>query len=239
MHRQAYRGETYPTAHHRRGESHARPGAHRRDGRLVDTFYHAVSGGYTENNDNAWKMNPHQNLRGVPDLRPGTKNLLANGPTEEAVRALLDSPDRSYAAASGRNKHALRWTVKRTAKEIRKHLVKVGVRKPLTGVKVLKRGVSGRAIEVELSQLGGPPVRVWGELRIRRAFRALRSSLFLVTPGPKNRAGVPRWWQFRGAGYGHGVGLDQTGAYGRAKLGQNYREILSAYYRGAKLEQLY
>ncbi len=209
------------------------------DGRLVDTFYHAVSGGHTENNENAWRMRTHPNLRGVSDLRPGVPNPLANGATQAAVKALLDSPDRSYAAASGRNKRALRWTVKRTPKEIRKHLQKVGVTRPLTGVQVLKRGVSGRAIEIELTQLGGSSIRLWGELRIRRAFRALKSSLFLVTPGPKDRKGVPRWWQFRGAGYGHGVGLDQTGAYGRAKLGQKYREILSAYYRGARLEQLY
>jgi hypothetical protein len=35
-----------------------------------------------------------------------------------------------------------------------------------------------------------------------------------------------------GRGYGHGVGLSQWGAYGRAQRGQHYDEILAAYYGG-------
>lgn len=36
----------------------------------------------------------------------------------------------------------------------------------------------------------------------------------------------------RGRGWGHGVGLGQYGARGRAERGQTYREILAAYYAG-------
>ena len=35
-----------------------------------------------------------------------------------------------------------------------------------------------------------------------------------------------------GRGWGHGVGMSQFGAYGRAEAGQTYREILGAYYNG-------
>jgi len=35
---------------------------------------------------------------------------------------------------------------------------------------------------------------------------------------------------FEGAGWGHGVGMSQYGAYGRALEGQTYQEILAAYY---------
>ncbi|HEX9766675.1 MAG TPA: SpoIID/LytB domain-containing protein [Nitriliruptorales bacterium] len=35
-----------------------------------------------------------------------------------------------------------------------------------------------------------------------------------------------------GRGWGHGVGMSQFGAYGRAEDGQTYREILAAYYNG-------
>ncbi|NNE72114.1 MAG: hypothetical protein HKN26_00455, partial [Acidimicrobiales bacterium] len=35
-----------------------------------------------------------------------------------------------------------------------------------------------------------------------------------------------------GGGWGHGVGMSQYGAYGRAEAGQNYRQILQAYYTG-------
>ncbi len=43
--------------------------------------------------------------------------------------------------------------------------------------------------------------------------------------------------RFNGAGYGHGVGLCQWGAKQRAGDGFNYREILSYYYPGTKVEQ--
>lgn len=39
----------------------------------------------------------------------------------------------------------------------------------------------------------------------------------------------------RGAGFGHGVGMSQWGAYGLAERGRDYREILAHYYRGTEL----
>ena len=42
-----------------------------------------------------------------------------------------------------------------------------------------------------------------------------------------------------GAGAGHGVGFCQWGAVGRARAGQDYEQILAAYYPGAVLERLY
>jgi stage II sporulation protein D len=36
----------------------------------------------------------------------------------------------------------------------------------------------------------------------------------------------------RGTGYGHGVGMCQWGAIGRARAGQDFRTILQAYYPG-------
>ena len=45
-------------------------------------------------------------------------------------------------------------------------------------------------------------------------------------------------WLFRGGGFGHGVGLSQSGAIEMAKLGFSYQQILNHYYRGAKLEKI-
>jgi stage II sporulation protein D len=42
-----------------------------------------------------------------------------------------------------------------------------------------------------------------------------------------------------GAGYGHGVGMCQFGAIGRARAGQDYRQILGTYYSGTTLERVY
>ncbi len=209
------------------------------EGRLVDAFYHAASGGHTENNENAWKMEPHPALRGRADLLPGAKDYLTGIPTDAQIKKHLASPDKSYAKASGRNSRVLRWSAKRSIGEYMPHLRKHGITKPVKQFKVIARGVSGRAKEIELTLADGSKRRIYGELRIRRAFRSLRSSLFVVTHGPKGTTGVPLWLRFDGAGYGHGVGLDQTGSCGRAKLGQTFEQITGHYYSGSKLERLY
>ena len=42
-----------------------------------------------------------------------------------------------------------------------------------------------------------------------------------------------------GGGWGHGIGMCQVGAMGRARAGQDYRTILETYYPGARLTRLY
>jgi SpoIID/LytB domain protein len=69
-------------------------------------------------------------------------------------------------------------------------------------------------------------------LRIRQAFGGLRSSLFVVEI--KNDDAI-----FRGAGFGHGVGMCQTGAVGMAEAGKSYQEILRHYYPNTVLRKLW
>src|SRR4051812_43676118 len=45
-------------------------------------------------------------------------------------------------------------------------------------------------------------------------------------------------WEIKGHGFGHGVGMSQYGAYGMAKDGAGYREILSHYYVHTRLRKL-
>src|SRR3954452_10106403 len=39
-------------------------------------------------------------------------------------------------------------------------------------------------------------------------------------------------WTIKGAGWGHGIGMSQYGAYGQAAIGRNYQQILEHYYTG-------
>jgi stage II sporulation protein D len=64
--------------------------------------------------------------------------------------------------------------------------------------------------------------------------RSTRFSLRTVT----DRAGLPRSFVFSGAGHGHGIGLCQWGARGRALAGQSAEEMLAAYYPGAVVTDL-
>jgi stage II sporulation protein D len=65
----------------------------------------------------------------------------------------------------------------------------------------------------------------------------LRSTLFLLRK--ERRRGAVKALALTGGGWGHGVGLCQMGAIGRAAAGADHEQILTHYYRGARLEQLY
>jgi SpoIID/LytB domain protein len=79
---------------------------------------------------------------------------------------------------------------------------------------------------------------VRGELNIRKLFGMLNSAMFLVTP-QRNPLGGLAGWTFQGGGWGHGVGMCQTGAAGRAQAGQKYPEILRHYFNGAEVAPIY
>jgi stage II sporulation protein D len=101
-----------------------------------------------------------------------------------------------------------------------------------TGIAVTARGVSGRARAVTVSTAKGP-VTLTG-LEIRFAL-GLPESLFNAVVG-KGENGE-RVFTFYGRGWGHGVGLCQTGAFGMALSGRTYREILAHYYPGTEVGQ--
>ena len=73
---------------------------------------------------------------------------------------------------------------------------------------------------------------------IRSTLGGLRSNLFTIEP-KFGKDGLPEFFIFTGAGYGHGVGMDQSGAAGMAADGYSAADILAHYYPGATLTTLY
>ncbi len=204
-------------------------------GNLVDTVYSASCGGHTEHNENVWDiMSPKETLRGGPD----GKDVIGE-PTEARVREWVTTKSDSYC---GNNRYAgksFRWEKRVPVDVIRRGLKKQGLDAGVPRrIEVLKRGVSGRVIEARVHGTHGRKVVIRGELNIRKAFGGLRSSLFALdtTPGP---SGHPVNFKFTGAGFGHGVGMCQTGAIGMALEGHSFEQILRHYYKGAKLERIY
>jgi stage II sporulation protein D len=57
----------------------------------------------------------------------------------------------------------------------------------------------------------------------------------LVRSGGVHKAAKARTWVVNGAGFGHGVGMSQYGAYGYAKHGFKYDQILTHYYTGTTI----
>jgi SpoIID/LytB domain protein len=74
---------------------------------------------------------------------------------------------------------------------------------------------------------------LYSELAIRRALGNLPSSMMVFDI--KKQGNRITSLHIFGRGQGHGVGLSQVGAIGRAERGQNYWQILQAYYPGTRL----
>ena len=68
---------------------------------------------------------------------------------------------------------------------------------------------------------------------------SLRSTLFYIEPILEKKTKAVTGWIAYGGGWGHGVGMSQTGAVGMAAKGRTYQEILQHYYSGVELVAWY
>ena len=66
----------------------------------------------------------------------------------------------------------------------------------------------------------------------------LAISIALMMPAQSSAIDVPVSFQVQGAGYGHGVGMSQIGARGKAIAGETATAIISYYYKDVAIEPL-
>lgn len=202
--------------------------------RLVDSVYSAVCGGHTEDNDAVWGGPPDPNLRGRPDLLPPAEG--APSPATQLDAFLRADLPAACRRSSFTQPGKYRWTRHFSAAQLDALAAPLGVGH-VRALEVEARGVSGRArVLTVVGDRARAPVR--GELNIRRLFGMLNSSMFLVTP-ERDVEGRLTGWLFRGGGWGHGAGMCQTGAIGRAEAGASYRAILRHYFNGAEVAPIY
>ena len=191
----------------------------------------AVTPSTTRTSGRTWA--PHPTLRGHRDSAAGAGDPFAAGRHRGPVERFLDrtagrvlrqvrASRAAPIASAGRSPAAPAELDRLLASH------KLG---PVKAIEVLERGVSGRARQVRIVGAPGSEL-VQGELRIRQTFGGLRSSLFVV----KVEGGAAT---FRGGGFGHGVGLCQTGSIGMAEAGKSYRDILRHYYQGSVVRKLW
>jgi stage II sporulation protein D len=105
----------------------------------------------------------------------------------------------------------------------------------LKDLKPARIGNSGRAVRIQV--IGS---RASLELNGYRVINALglKDTLFTLTR-EHNPDGSVSHFTFHGRGWGHGVGLCQIGAFGMAKAGRSYEEILKHYYQGVEIRKAY
>ena len=198
-------------------------------GGMVDVRYSASCGGHTEDNDAIWGGEADPSLRGRSDDPKAAMTRI----TDDNLDAFLEgSKDAWCNQGKLGGKGRFRWTETIRADDL---TARVSVEYPEIGrIKTLtakQRGVSGRigALTIKGDKAS---VEVTGDLHIRRLLGGLKSTLFAV-----KRDGDS--FVFRGAGFGHGVGMCQMGAIGMANAGRGHDKILAHYYRGTHLHRLY
>ena len=197
-------------------------------GGLVDIRYSASCGGHTEDNETIWGGEADPSLRGRSD----DPKAAATRITEGNLDAFLDGDAEAWCAKGKQAKKKFRWTERIAGDDLN---ARIAVEYPEIGrvrdLVAKQRGVSGR---IQLLAIKGDKgsVDVTGDVHIRRLLGGLKSTLFEI----KKEGGA---FVFRGAGFGHGVGMCQMGAIGMADAGKSHIEILKHYYRGTHLHKLY
>lgn len=217
-------------------------------------LYSSTAGGYTESYSHAFsdpltKMFPSINkpyLTAVPD-----KSEFKSLEDENDAKKFYESKVPSFDIESPYYRWRKQWAVGELENVLKSTMIaqsKTGFIHPafkqgddlgkIKDIKVMKRGASGKAVEIELMTTKGC-YRIAKELVIRRVFQkdgvSLPSANIVFEKNLDNYGNVTDITIF-GGGFGHGVGMSQYGAgYMATKLNQPYYNILRHYYTGINL----
>lgn len=216
--------------------------------RPLDAVYSANHAGYAEAAGSVWGW-PNSLVATSDPLLPPLETRRSPG---ELYQWLVSLPDSYSAREPFADRSSYRWSLLVPRQTIEKRLADSG-RSVGTILRIDPgpRGITGRIESVTIhGTIGEVEVR---RDAIRSALGGLRSNLFVVsaytsayTDGaahPKEsaeeRATAPSHFYFQGAGWGHGVGLDQTGAAGMAAAGFEAATILGHYYPNNEIVEWY
>jgi stage II sporulation protein D len=188
-------------------------------GRVVNAPYSSTCGGRTAAASELWRTNDEPYLQSVSDQIPGTGRYYCDiSPRFHWTRTLdastLDAALARYLANYARVPNGRAGTARDVV--IGGHTASGRVS---TTTIVTTRGsfvVRGNDVRYVLRPPGG---------------ELLNSTDFSIETEMASDGSLARLI-IRGNGYGHGVGMCQWGAIGRARAGQDFRTILSTYYPG-------
>ena len=192
-------------------------------GRVVSAPYFSSCGGETASPEEVWRTTAEPYLRRVSDRVPGTS-------------------DRYYCDIAPR----FAWTRTFSGDELdaalRSYLrayvaVPSGGPGRVRGVVVETRTPSGRVGHLTITTDRGSFSLRGNEVRsvLRAPGGELLNSTYFNLESESRADGSLSRLVIHGNGYGHGIGMCQWGAIGRARAGQTARVILETYYPGTKL----
>lgn len=234
------------------------------DGEPILALYCSTSGGITEDWKNVYGLNSKEQKPYLVSVSDDKNQPLLK--SEEDVREYYSKKQLSYDIKSPRYRWSVEWGKDELEKVLNKTLLeqsKSGLVQPkfdgsytlkdLKEINVLKRGNSGKALEIEIVFKNGT-FRVQKELIIRRVLKKnnqmLYSGNFFVdkvvqkkdekTDNDEEKSifsfekmvdeTCEEKFVITGGGFGHGVGMSQYGAGYMAQSGYNFAQILKHYY---------
>jgi stage II sporulation protein D len=196
------------------------------NGQPITAYYHSTCAGQTAAIDEVWNNAPVPYLVSVRDIDPSGQ---------------------AYDRASSRFRWEERWTHEQLVSILNRTLAdSLGGRRirQIRDMRVLERTPSDRVRRMRIETDAGsftvgkdrvrwilPPIRNGNPTGI------LNSSKFDVTL--TRSGGRVTEIVAAGGGWGHGIGMCQVGAMGRARAGQDYRTILRTYYPGTEIRKAY
>jgi stage II sporulation protein D len=195
------------------------------DGMPVEAYYHSTCSGLTTGIHEVWPSSPRPYLVSVRDVDPS---------------------GRPYDHFSNRFTWTQRWTAAELTSILNRTLadsLPAGVRDigTIRDIRVVERTPSERIATLVLETSNGT-FRL-GRDRIRWIFLtqagAILNSARFDVELTRDAGGRVTHVEAHGMGWGHGIGMCQVGAMGRARAGQDHRTILQTYYQGAYVYRLY
>jgi SpoIID/LytB domain protein len=207
------------------------------DDKPINAYYASNCGGHSELIKNVWPDRPDPKSYQVA-LKDAMDRVVLDLSNENTVHDWIFSQPEVYCNPylgielppwSQKN---FRWKKVMSVDVISEMIAQGNMRGDLVEIKVLRRGVSGR-INLARFVFEKDSFEVEGELAVRQLWHpALRSACFVVDKDTDN-------FVLHGAGWGHGVGMCQSGAISQAKQGTTFYSILEHYYHKARLMTLY
>lgn len=218
-------------------------------GQLIDALFSSTTGGWTANNEEVYDSAPIDYLRSVPDEQRGA--AFEHVPSLDVFRNAANPKSlRSQHSGSFESDWSRyhRWTFEWTAQEI-SDVLSASYGQPVGTVheiNVLQRGPSGRVLQIEFVTDAGRFYQTKDRIRSTLKYinadgaqASLLSTLFYIEPVVDMSTKTLTGFRVYGGGWGHGVGMGQTGAVGMADKGATYDEILKHYYQGIDLTVWY
>lgn len=206
---------------------------------LVDALYSSTTGGVTAPFSDVWNGPDRPYLIPVVDAVGKVWDLSSNNlASEENFRRFI-SLEKGFNEESW---EMFRWRKEASLKVLTDHLRKYleNRKHPLAnlttilGMQIVERSPAGR-IQKMVVETDKGNLELHKE-EVRSALLPPRSTFFYIEPVTKDN--VLWGYAFIGGGFGHGVGLSQTGAYKLAELGKSSAQILKFYYPGTRLVRL-